>query len=322
MSGVPVIDLSHDDAASALVDAFATVGFAELAGHGVSESAHASLRDQCDQFFALPVEDKLRYVHPAPEANRGFRAKGSEALSYSLGEASPPDLFESFNCASSRRASDDPLMQPTPWPDDTVPRFEAAAHVWLAEMEQLASRLDTMLRDALGFDLAAISQAGPDTMACIDYRPGPGGDEPTVKGQQRMGAHSDYTTFTILAADPVPGLEIVGPSGSWMPVIAAPGNLLVNVGDVLAMLTNDQWPSTLHRVVPMAAGAAPRRRSIAYFHYPDLDVLVEPQPRFIITGEQSHYLPATVADHLLGKLTAPKTRDPATSASTVAGRTL
>ena len=132
-----------------------------------------------------------------------------------------------------------------------------------------------MLGEVLGLpELAARSVNGPDMLACIDYRPGPDGSESVVDGQLRMGAHSDYTTYTLLLADPVPGLQIVGSDGAWIDVIPAAGNLLMNVGDLLAIWTNDAWPSTLHRVVPMALGAAERRRSVAWFHYPDPDVVV------------------------------------------------
>lgn len=316
---VPLVDLAAADAATALADGLASIGFVELTGHGADLGAAADLRRECDRFFALDASVKRSFVHPRPEANRGFRAKGSEALSYSLGQASPPDLFESFNCGDDARvdaAEAHPLVQPTPWPDAQLPGFRVAAHRWLHEMAELAGRLDTLIDEVLGSDFAGRSRRGPDTMACIDYRPGPDGAEPTVDGQQRMGAHSDYTTFTLLLADPVPGLQIVGPDGEWVDVVPAHGSLLMNVGDLLAMTTNDTWPSTLHRVVPIDAGCAATRRSVAYFHYPDLDVSVASLGRF---GD-ARYEPVTVERHLLGKLTAPKTHELATGANTTAGR--
>jgi len=318
MSAIPVVDLAASDAADQLVAGLAECGFVELTNHGADLGRAAELRAACDEFFALPRQDKAATVHPRPEANRGWRAKGSEALSYSLGEASPPDLFESFNCGHDDRADDSGLIEPTPWPA-AVPSLQATAERWLEQMRLLAERLDGLLSVALGVDLAARSAQGPDTMACIDYRPGPDGSEPVVEGQQRMGAHSDYTTFTILLADPVPGLQIVGESG-WVDVVPQPGSVLLNVGDLLAMYTNDEWPSTLHRVVPMAAGAAPTRRTVAYFHYPDLDVEVAPLAKFVPAGGQPRYQPVTVRQHLLGKLAAPKVHKPATGASTTAGR--
>ncbi|MEM7093927.1 MAG: 2OG-Fe(II) oxygenase family protein [Actinomycetota bacterium] len=313
---LPVVDVTRTDAVEALEQGLASLGFVELIGHGASMAAARALRSACDDFFALDPQQKQAHVDPRPEANRGWRAKGSEALSYSLGDASPPDLFESFNVADDDQVTDHPLRASTPWPEALVPDFRPAAHGWLRTMARLAHRLDALIDEILGTTLAASSGHGPDTMACIDYRPQPDGTEPSIDGQQRMGAHSDYTTFTILHADPVPGLQIIGPDNEWVDVIPGRDSLLLNVGDLLAMLTNDRWPSTLHRVVPLDAGCAPVRRSVAYFHYPNLDVEVAPLAPF---GEP-RYLPVTVEDHLLDKLAAPKVHQPSTGASTAAGR--
>lgn len=319
---IPTVDLTSTSASEDLAAAFEELGFVQIFGHHLSARASNRLRAACDTFFAAPEAAKRRYVHPDPTANRGYRAKGAEALSYSLGEASPPDLFESFNCGPGARVTDSPLQQRTPWPNSIAPEFHGAAEHYLIEMEQLSHRLDSLIDKALGTDrmLTRSSNHGPDTMACINYTPGPDGLEVVEGGQQRMGAHSDYTTFTVLNADPVPGLQIVAADGEWTNVIPDPDALLVNVGDVLAMYTNDTWPSTLHRVVPMAAGSAAYRRSIAYFHYPNLEVTVAPLDRFVSDERPARYEPVTVADHLRSKLTAPKTHQPSTGASTVAGR--
>ena len=101
-------------------------------------------------------------------------------------------------------------------------------------------------------------------------------------------------------------------------MIPAAGNLLMNVGDLLAIWTNDAWPSTLHRVVPMALGAAERRRSVAWFHYPDPDVVVTPLPAFVGDGA-SRYGATRVDDHVQGN-SAPEDRRGSTSASTIADR--
>jgi isopenicillin N synthase-like dioxygenase len=164
--------------------------------------------------------------------------------------------------------------------------------------------------------------AGPDTMACIRYERR--SDEVTpMPGQKRMGAHSDYTTFTILRADPVPGLEILTngnrPSERWQSVIPDPGALLLNVGDLLAIWTDDAWPSTVHRVPLRGDGTDPLlRRSVAYFHYPDLDVNVEPLRTF--RHKETRYPPVTVAEHLAARLIGPKQHAPSAGTSTVGER--
>lgn len=318
---VDTVDLTSSRAATSMEAALRTTGFVELVGHGLDRDLRADLRRVCDEFFALEHEVKTRFVHDDPAANRGYRARGSEALSYSLGQESPPDLFESFNSAPAPSLGGHRLMQSTPWPDELIPGFSDVVLGSFADFAALSARLDVMLGELLEIEwLSPRSGNGPDMLANINYRPEPDGSEAIVEGQQRMGAHSDYTTFTLLDADPVAGLQIISPSGQWVDVRPTADGLLMNVGDVLAMVTNNAWPSTLHRVVPMAAGAAPNRRSVAFFHYPNLDVEFAPLDAFLSDSEPARYDPVTVERHLLGKLVAPKTHTTSTSASTAAGR--
>lgn len=319
---VPTVDLTAKTVEADLVAGLSSIGFVSLVGHGIDQTVMAELRAAADRFFALDEETKLAFVTTDPLANRGFRAKGSEALAYSLGEQTPPDLFESFNAGPADRQQWSDLIQQTPWPDGPVPSYRPAVVAALAAFNTLGRRLDRLVGRAIGIeDLADRSTAGPDMLACIDYRPGADGHELVADGQLRMGAHTDYTTYTLLFADPVPGLQIVGADGSWQDVIPEEGALLMNVGDLLAMWTNDSWPSTLHRVVPMSGGGAPNRRSVAWFHYPDLGVEVSPLDRFVGSGKP-RYAPVTVEQHLRGKLGSPKTMTEPGSASTVQERTI
>lgn len=318
---IETVDLSSSDAAAGLEAALSSIGFVQLVGHGLDSDVRKQLRGAADEFFELDHSVKSGFVHDDPAANRGYRARGSEALSYSLGEESPPDLFESFNASPAPKV-EHPLMQATPWPDEVVPGFSTAVEDAFADLSKLAARLDQMVGDILGIDwLASRSGDGPDALVNINYRPDPDGNEAVVAGQQRMGAHTDYTSFTLLDAEPVAGLQIVSPSGDWVDITPDAEGVLMNVGDMLAMMTNNAWPSTLHRVVPMAAGAAPFRRSVVLFHYPNLDVEFGPLDNFVTDENPAQYEPVTVEDHLLGKLVAPKVREVATGADTTAGRT-
>ncbi len=308
---IPRVDLSSSGVEEELDDALERFGFVELTGHGLDPAARAELWAAMDEWFALPLATKLRYVVDDPVANRGYRQRGSEALSYSVGVSSPPDLFESFNVGHDDRGPG-ALFASTPWPTE-VPGFEPAVRAHLAAMAALAERLDGLLGPIIGVPgLAERSRNGPDTMACLRYERSADELDP-VEGQLRMGAHSDYTTFSILVADPVPGLEILGPDGDWLSVTPGDDGILLNVGDLLAMWTNDRWPSTLHRVpVPRRADAAVRR-SVAYFHYPDANVVVAP------LDSPARYRPVRVDDHLTARLVGPKTRRPSGS-DTLAGR--
>ena len=316
---IDTVDLADQDAPEALDRALRKDGFVQLVGHGLPTDVANSLWAAMEEFFALPFATKAKYVVDDAAANRGYRQRGSEALSYSLGAASPPDLFESFNSGHDDRAGRHRLIQATPWPTE-APTFAQATRRYLDAMADLARRLNQMIGDIIGIDdLAGRSTAGPDTMACIRYERLDDEAAP-APGQKRMGAHSDYTTFTILRADPVPGLEILGSDG-WKPIVPDADALLLNVGDLLAMWTDDAWPSTVHRVPLHGDGTDPvLRRSVAYFHYPDLDVAIEPLPVF--RRPDSTYRSVTVADHLGARLIGPKRHAPSAGTSTLSDRTI
>ena len=59
-----------------------------------------------------------------------------------------------------------------------------------------------------------------------------------------------------------------------MPIL--PDTFIVNIGDLMARWTNDEWVSTLHRVVNPALEATKtsRRQSLVFFHNPNYDAPV------------------------------------------------
>ena len=192
-------------------------------------------------------------------------------------------------------------------------------------MAALSARLDAIFGEIIAIpDLAQRSMAGPDTMACIRYERRSDEVAP-VPGQKRMGAHSDYTTFTILRADPVPGLEILtsgaAPGERWKSVIPDPGALLLNVGDLLAIWTDDAWPSTVHRVPLRGDGTDPALASVGR-------VLPLSGPRrqrrtaSDFRHAETRYSPVTVAEHLAARLIGPKQHEPSAGTSTVGDRQL
>ena len=120
--------------------------------------------------------------------------------------------------------------------------------------------------------------------------------------QMRAGPHTDYGSLTILRAEDKPGgLEVHTPQGTWERVPILPGTLLVNLGDLMAQWTNDEWVSTLHRVVapPVEQAADSRRVSLTFFHQPNHDALIECIPT--CRREAPKYAPITSGAHLEAK---------------------
>ena len=67
----------------------------------------------------------------------------------------------------------------------------------------------------------------------------------------------------------------------------AAGSIVCNLGDMLAMWTNDRWVSTMHRVLPPTPGdGVARRRSIARFLDGDPSVTLAAIPSCVATGRR------------------------------------
>jgi len=126
--------------------------------------------------------------------------------------------------------------------------------------------------------------------------------EPT--GQHiRAGAHEDINTITLLLGAEEAGLELLTKDGRWIPVAPKPGELVINIGDMLQRLTNGQLRSTSHRVVnPQPNRASHARYSMPFFLHFRSDFLIEPLPGTVPAGEQPKWAPITADEYLQERL--------------------
>ena len=68
-------------------------------------------------------------------------------------------------------------------------------------------------------------------------------------GSVRAADHEDISLLSLLPAATAPGLQAKDKNGVWHDVDCAPGEVAVNAGDMLQMLTDHYYLSTTHRVV-------------------------------------------------------------------------
>jgi isopenicillin N synthase-like dioxygenase len=284
------------------------VGFMQIVGHRITPGVIAGLTAALDQFFGLPLDIKQRSVAPPP-INRGYTAPRSERLSYSLGVDSPADLFEAFNVGITARhfpalVLDPVIYSDNVWPE-AAPDFEPGVWTWFEHAAALARTMEDVFALALGLPegyFAAFTDHSIDVLRLNNYAVPPGAH--LESEQLGMGAHTDYGIVTVLWADPVAGLEILDHDRRWRSVVPAPGALLINLGDLLARWTNDQWMSTMHRVVaPIdCEGRSLRRRSAAFFHDGNADALISTLAPCRAPDGSSPYEDVTVGEHLAQKL--------------------
>jgi isopenicillin N synthase-like dioxygenase len=319
---VPAVDISpyvtdgtpdEKAAAAAAIDiACRQVGFIQIHGHGIDPAVSSGLAEAMDAFFTLPMDDKKSWRRPASE-NRGYTPPNSESLSLSLGVESASrmnDFFEAYNVG---RSVDDYPDVPAAvaqhyatntWPD--VDGFEGKVSAYFAEAERVAVTMTQIFADALnlpnGF-FSALTDHSINVLRMNNYALPPGTDVQLDGDLTGMGEHTDYGVVTVLWADQVDGLQVLGSNGIWHDVKPEDGALLINLGDLTARLTNERWMSTLHRVKPpVVDGTIRRRRSAALFHDANADAVIGPLASCVGDDHPALYTPVTVDEHVRAKL--------------------
>jgi len=165
-------------------------------------------------------------------------------------------------------------------------------------MSKLAERLLMLFSEALGLDAEYFLAGTTDhcnTLRAIHYF---GLQDEPPSGQHRCGPHYDTGTLTLLVQD-APGLEIQLPGeDAWEAVSGIPeGSILVNIGDLLQRVSNEEWTSTFHRVpVPETAEErATPRHSIVLFQILAADCVVEAATE----AGRRKYPPVTQGEYLM-----------------------
>ena len=290
------------------------IGFLCVTGHKVPDDVQSGIYDRSKAFFRQEETTKQAVAQPGPDVIRGFIGQGRAALATTLGDATPPDIKETFSIGPEPDDPADPYFTapgsghhfaPNLWPE--MPGFRAAWMAYWAGMERLSADMMRLFAVALDLDEGYFQGAIDRHISILSAMFYPDQAVPPVPGQLRAGAHTDFGTMTILKPDQAPGgLQVQTRAGDWAPVKAPPGAFVVNIGDMMARWTNDRWVSTLHRVVnpPPDAALGSERLSIGFFHQPNYDALVECLESCRAPGEPAKYPPIRAGDHLHAQFAA------------------
>ena len=312
MSQIPMIDVSglsgtadqKLDVARRIGSACEEIGFFCITGHGVDPGLIREVRQAALAFFDLSAADKLK-VERQPPAFRGYIGLQTEGLSRSMGVAGANDFKEAFSMGpvaappgGNRGAAAN--YAPNRWPEHPA-AFQRLFEAYYRVMSDLAARLMGGFALALGLSEEWFADKLDHHISNVRALHYPEQPEGALPGQLRAGAHTDYGSLTILLTQDAPGgLNVRTQTGEWIDVPSLPGSFVVNIGDLMAQWTNDRFVSTLHRVVNPPAGAGTRRLSIAFFHQPNHDAVIECIDTCRGAGER--YAPVTSGEHRLLKV--------------------
>jgi len=247
------------------------------------------------QFFGTPDEDKVKCR--IDKYQRGFRGQG-----YDQEPGRLPDCKESFDMGVDLPLghpavrADVPMHGPNQWPSH-FPALRPHAENYFEACEKLGRRLLVAVACSLGESEGFFEQHCSEAMVqmrMFHYPPPP----PEQLGVYGSSPHTDYGMITLLAQDPIGGLEVQLLSGEWVRAPYIEGTLVVNIGDMLARWTNDVYHSTLHRVVNRASKD---RYSVAMFYHLNAESSVATLSSCTDDDNPSKYKPIKYLSHIVSR---------------------
>lgn len=278
---IPVIDLAplfsprgegFDDVVESLHRACRDVGFFYVRNHRVPLNLCQDIVRQAERFFALPVEDKLRYNIDEIGTHHGYVPYGSLVIT------GKPDLQEAFEICTEHPADDPDYLAghicygPNLWPEE-LSGFREIVYGYFEAIIELSHRLCRAFAIALDQNedfFEAKTQRTMSQMRLIHYPPQ---EAPLDEGTIGIGAHTDYEIFTVLLQTEHGGLQVKNTAGDWIEAPPIEDTLIINLGDMLERWTNGHYVSTPHRVINTSDQ---ERYSFPLFFAAEHETIVQP----------------------------------------------
>lgn len=253
--------------------ALQSTGFVIIKNHSVPIDLFLSGYKILEKFFSLTKEEKKQYIYPEKGGLRGYTPLGVEHAKNS----SIADLKEFWHVGQMYMTESKHTLYPKNiWPEEKdFPEFKEVFTKIYSMLENIGQIVLRALAEPLGVDkhyFDNLVQSGNSILRLLHYPPIPNSAE---KNAVRAGAHEDINFITLLATASGSGLEILDrKSNQWLKVENAPNDLVLNIGDMMARITNNKLPATTHRVVNPQAAKNISRYSIPFFMHPKPDSIL------------------------------------------------
>lgn len=276
------------------------IGFLYVLNHGVPpeviERGFAASR----RFHALPLQEKLKLR--LNENNIGYLPMNASVQGAStVHKATKPNQNESFFISHDRGPDHPDVLRGVPlrgrnqWPpgmsemrQDMMAYFQALYAMCQRMLPAFAVALD-MPPDFFAPFFANEAHAN---LRFLHYPP----QDDMSENAFGTAPHTDNSFMTALARTDVPGLAVRLPGGEWFAPPVIEGTFLVNLGNIMRRWSNDCFLSTPHGVIN-DSGAD--RYSIAYFHSPNPDSVIECVPSCVSADNPARYPQAVYRDLVL-----------------------
>ncbi|KAH8425316.1 putative oxidoreductase, 2OG-Fe(II) oxygenase family [Aspergillus melleus] len=323
---LPIIDISNPSdpaVGKAMLDAAAKYGFLYVNSKGTDFAPEDVKRafGLSKEFFMSPVEEKETCrIEPN---NRGWSGMHVETLDPEHQRTG--DFKEGFNFGEFKNGKAQQPLPPSLAPHESeIDHFANLCH---KTCDRILKLLALGLQIPDDFFTTRHDPSLGSTGSILRYLYYPSIFSPATSSYKhdqdvRAGAHSDYSSITLLFQRPgQPGLEILTPEKTWAPVPVQPGQtaavtessateefvfppILVNIGDLLSYWTDGLLKSTVHRVVfPLSEQRSPNPRdrySVVFFCHPLNNTELVPVPSEVVTAYRKKCEEQGVYDEKVG----------------------
>ncbi|MFT7654018.1 MAG: isopenicillin N synthase-like dioxygenase [Limisphaerales bacterium] len=306
MKDIPIISLKNHLDGKLDAEAYRTLaracedhGFFLLSDHG-EQPLIDSVFDSSEQFFAQAKDKKMEVFRD--ELN---------PLGYFDRELTKQrrDQKEVYDFKAGGYISSDPNKQ-TRWPNSPE-GFQDVLTNFFTTFTTLSEQTMGMVFHSLGMPLAEVAdtmQSGfgeaHSSAARLNFYPSadpvPDGQRSSVTplGDMALHHHTDPGAITLLLQDNQGGLQALSKEDGWIDVPPKEGTIVVNVGDVLQVWTNDRCTAGCHRVLPVASQQG--RFSTPFFYQPRYDAQVSP---WLQEGDEARYKSFSWREYIRGRVT-------------------
>ncbi|XP_031106772.1 gibberellin 2-beta-dioxygenase 7-like [Ipomoea triloba] len=276
---IPVVDLSpflrpgDEDGKREVIEeigkACCECGCFQIVNHGVPLEVMRRALKVSKKFFESPVEEKVK-CSPLSAA----------AAPFPVGYNRKPNPLYEF-------AEYFVMLPPGSTYNVSLPNhqdFREVIEELFNEFLKVGTFLQTILGKCLGLPPNTLEEINKsrdsDVMSVLYYSPS------TENEKIGLTPHKDVGCITILFQDEVGGLEVEN-NGVWTPVPPVKDALVVNLGIVLQVLTNEKFKSPSHRVMRPNGRS---RNSFSFFFNVSGATVLEPLPEFTKeVGEKARY---------------------------------
>lgn len=247
-------------------------GFFQVVDHGIEEPLIARVIEQMDVFFALPRAEKAQILRTRSNVWGYYDRELTK---------NTRDWKEIFDVGHEQ--SEGPVAGAVPqWPAQ-LPDFEETMTGYAVACREVSNRLLAALEinlDVAPGDLLSAFGADDSSFLRLNYyplcaEPAPADAATTPEsGHLGINHHTDAGALTVLVQNEQPGLQVYV-DGVWKLVEPRPGALIVNIGDIVQVWSNDRYRAPLHRVL---ASSDHVRYSAAFFLNPYYETNYAPLP--------------------------------------------